>query len=55
MTDSADDNTQREKRQREIRLFKGLARRGPRNRFEDMALRTLKNRHPASADSVFPT
>jgi len=53
MTDPADD-TQREKRQREIRTLKALARRGPKNRWQGMVLRSLKNRHPGVADSVFP-
>jgi hypothetical protein len=46
--------TEREKRQREIRLLKALARRGPRNRMEGMMLRALKNRYPSTADSLFP-
>jgi hypothetical protein len=50
MTHTSDD-TQREKRQREIRTLKALARRGARNRFEGMALRTLRKRYPGIANS----
>jgi hypothetical protein len=46
--------TQREKRQRRIRTLKALARRGPKNRWQGMVLRALKNRHPGVADSLFP-
>ncbi len=53
MTHSSDD-TQREKRQREIRTLKALARRGPKNRWQGFVLRALKNRHVGAADSIFP-
>jgi hypothetical protein len=53
MTHTSDD-TQREKRQREIRTLKALARRGPKNRWQGMVLRALKNRHPSTADTLFP-
>jgi hypothetical protein len=53
MIDPTDD-TRREKRQREIRTLKALARRGPKNRWQGMVLRSLKNRYPGAADSVFP-
>jgi hypothetical protein len=48
------NHTQQEKRQREIQILKSLARRGPKNRWQGMVLRSLKNRHPGVADSLFP-
>jgi hypothetical protein len=51
MTHITSDGTEREKRQREIRTLKALARRGARNRFEGMALRTLRKRYPRIANS----
>jgi hypothetical protein len=54
MTHITSDGTQREKRQREIRTLKALARRGPRNRMEGTMLRALKDRYSSTADSLFP-
>jgi hypothetical protein len=54
MTHITSDGTEREKRQREIRTLKALARRGPKNRWQGMVLRALKNRHPSTADTLFP-
>jgi hypothetical protein len=55
MTNTSDGSARdKRQREREVATLKALAQRGPKNRWQGFVLRSLKNRHPGVADSLFP-